>query len=112
MTRAHSDANDRREATEAVVRPLERAQLVWRRALVLARSDLSSDRFVASLDLLRAAHHGPSTMVHALALGRAQQRVAPEDIPTRDAVHLLNHTISWLGKPIEPDEVGAVGSSR
>jgi hypothetical protein len=90
--------------------PLERAQLVWRRALVLARSNQSPDSIVASLDLLRTAHHRPSTMLHALGLGRAQQLVTPDDIPTRDAVHLLTHTISWLGRSNEPNEVGTIGS--
>jgi hypothetical protein len=111
MTRPHGDIDDGMEPTEAaVVRPLESAQLVWRRAVKLARSDQGTNRFVASLDLLRTAHHGPSTMLHALALGRARQLATPDDIPTRDAVLLLAHTIGWLGRPIEEDEVGTAGS--
>jgi hypothetical protein len=111
MTRAQSGSGDGLEPADTpVVRPLERAQLVWRHAIVLARSDHSPDGFMASLDLLRTAHHGPSTMLHALGLGQAQQRAAPDDIPTRDAVDLLTRTISWLGRPIEPDEVGAISS--
>lgn len=113
VTRALGDANDGLETAEAaVVRPLERAQLVWRRAIVLARSDERSDGFVASFDLLRIAQHGPSTMLHALGLGRAQQQAAPDDIPTRDAVRLLTRTISWLGRPADADEVGAARSRR
>lgn len=113
VTRELSDANDGLGTTEAaVVRPLERAQLVWRRAIVLARSEQPSHRFVASLDLLRTAQHGPSTMLHALGLGRTQQQAAPDDIPTRDAVRLLTHTISWLGRPTDADEVGAARSQR
>lgn len=107
MTRAPSDGNDRVESTKAAVaRPLERSQRVWRRAVSLAGSHLGTDRSVVVLDLLRTADHGPSTMLHALALGRAQQRATPEDIPTRNAVRLLAGTIAWLGKPTEKDEVG------
>ncbi|MGH9213754.1 MAG: hypothetical protein ACRD2C_24230 [Acidimicrobiales bacterium] len=113
MTRARRDANDGSDPAEtAVVRPLGPAQSVWRRAVMLARSDQGSDGFVASLDLLRTAHHGPSTLLHALGLGRAQERAAPGDIPIRDAVRLLTRTINWLGRPIEPDEVGAAGARR
>ena len=112
--RSHGpDANDRLEPSEPLVaRPLERAQIVWRRAVALARSDQGGDGFVASLDLLRTAQHGPSTMLHALGLGQTRQRAAPDDIPTSDAVHLLTRTISWLGRPIEPGEVGAARSQR
>lgn len=92
------------------VRPLERAQLVWQRAVALARSGQGSDRFVPSLDLLGAARHSRSTMLHALGLGRARQHAAPADIPTRDAVLLLARTISWLGRPTEQDEVGTASS--
>jgi hypothetical protein len=95
-----------REAT--TVQPLERAQVVWRRALALARSNRSRDRVLPSLDLLRAARHGPSTMIHALTLGRAQLAAAPRDVPTREAVRLLTCTIAWLGKPVEQDEIGSV----
>jgi hypothetical protein len=89
---------------------LERAQLVWQRAVALARSDQDSDRFVPSLDLLGAAHHSQSTMLHALHLGRARLLATPADIPTRDAVLLLARTISWLGRPTEQDEVGTARS--
>ena len=77
-------------AATAIVRPLERAQLVWQRAMTLSAADPSRepDRFVVVLDLLRTAHHGPSTMLHALALGEAQQRATPDDIPTRKAALL------------------------
>ncbi|MGH3451882.1 MAG: hypothetical protein ACRDQW_14425 [Haloechinothrix sp.] len=63
------------------------------------------------LELLRTADHGPSTMLHALALGRAQQRATPGDIPTRDGVRLLARTIAWLGKRTDNDEVGTTGSA-
>jgi hypothetical protein len=96
----------------SVVRPLERAQVVWRRAVTLSRSERDDDRFGIVLDLLRTAHHGPSTMLHALALGREQQRATPGDVPTRDAIRLLTRTIDWLGKRTDEHEVGAVRSAR
>ena len=95
--------------TDVVVaepRPLEPAQRVWQRALTLSRTDHRRDPFVVVLDLLRTAHHGPSTMLHALAIGRAEERAAPADVPTRDAVRLLARTISWLGTRSEEGEVG------
>jgi hypothetical protein len=97
----------------AIVQPLERAQVVWRRAVTLSNADRDRDGepFGIVLDLLRTAHHGPSTMLHALALGREQQRVAPGDTRVQDAVHLLSRTIEWLGKRTEDDEVGTVGSA-
>lgn len=86
-------------------RPLERAQLVWMRAVALSEREQHRDPFTIVLDLLRAARHGPSTMLHALALGQAQQRAQPDDVPTRDAVRLLSRSIAWLGKRVENDEV-------
>ena len=93
------------------VRPLERAQLVWQRALALSTSERDTERFGTVLDLLRAAHHGPSTMLHALALGREQQRVTPGDVHTRDAIRVLARTTEWLGKRTDEHEVGAAAST-
>ena len=84
-------------AAGAPVQPLERAQLVWRRAVTLSASGRDGERFGLVLDLLRTAHHGPSTVLHALALGREQQRVAPGDLRIREAVRLLARTTEWLG---------------
>jgi hypothetical protein len=95
----------------ATVRPLERAQLVWRRAVTLSTTAHDGERFGPVLDLLRTAHHGPSTMLHALALGREQQRIAPDDLRIRDAVRLLARTTEWLGSRAEDNEVGTVSSS-
>lgn len=94
--------------TLAPPRRLERAQLVWLRAVSLSRTDQERDRFVVVLDLLRTARHGPSTMLHALALGHAQQRATPGDPTTRDAVRLLSRTIAWLGKRPEDAEVATL----
>ena len=95
---------------EAAVQPLERAQLVWRRAVALSSSEREDERFGIVLDLLRTAHHGPSTMLHALALGREQQRLSPGDPHIQGAVRLLARTIEWLGKRTEEHEVGTSGS--
>jgi hypothetical protein len=95
----------------ATVRPLERAQLVWRRAVTLSTPGQEGERFGPVLDLLRTAHHGPSTMLHALALGREQQRIAPHDRRIGDAVRLLARTTEWLGSRAEDNEVGAATSA-
>jgi hypothetical protein len=93
----------------ATVQPLERAQVVWQRALSLSASGCDKEPFGTVLELLRTAHHGPSTMLHALALGREQQRIAPGDPRVDDAMRLLSRTIEWLGKRTDDDEVGAAG---
>ena len=89
-------------------RPLERAQLVWRRAVTLSDHTAERDPFEVILDLLRTAHHGPSTMLHALAYGRAQMDERPDDPVVREAVHLLERTIAWLGREVDESEVGSV----
>jgi hypothetical protein len=48
-------------------------------------------------------------MLHALALGREQQRLAPGDPRVGDAMRLLSRTIEWLGKRTDDGEVGAAG---
>jgi hypothetical protein len=103
-----------RGPTAAAPRPLERAQLVWQRALTLARRGASEDRdrFAVMLDLLRTAHHGPATMSHALALGEAHGRDTPGDPATGDAVRLLAGTIAWFGRPTDDGEVGRTAARR
>jgi hypothetical protein len=98
-------------ATATTVKPLERAQLVWQKAITLSATDRGKEPFGTILILLRAAHHGPSTMLHALALGREQQRIAPGDPKVRDAVRLLSRTVEWLGKRTDEGEVGAAGAT-
>jgi hypothetical protein len=95
----------------ATVRPLERAQVVWQRAFALSTAPWDDEGFGTVLDLLRAAHHGPSTMLHALALGREQQRAAPRDLHIQRAVRLLARTVEWLGKRTEENEVGLARSA-
>jgi hypothetical protein len=95
----------------ATVQPLERAQVVWQRAVTLSAPGRDNEPFGPVLELLRTAHHGPSTMLHALALGREQQRITPGDPRVRDAMRLLSRTIEWLGKRTDDGEVGAAGIS-
>jgi hypothetical protein len=97
-----------RRPRAATVRPLEPAQVVWRRAVELAGSG-DRDHFVVELDLLRTAHHGPSTLRHALMLGRARRRDHPADPVLRDAVRLLERATSWLGTRPTDGEVGRSG---
>ena len=92
--------------------PLERAQLVWRRAVTLAGPAGDNDRRLVVLDLLRTARHSPSTMLHAVALGRTQLRTTPADVDAQGAVRLLARTIGWLGKRIDDGEVGTGGSTQ
>jgi hypothetical protein len=80
--------------------------VVWRRALRLSGPGHGEDRFGVVLDLLRTAHHGPSTMLHALTLGRAALRADPDDVTTQDAVRLLVRAVAWLGNRTEEGEVG------
>ncbi len=100
---------DPQESASTVVRPLERAQLVWQRAVHLAGSAGEGDDLLVILDLLRTAHHGPSTMLHALMLGRARHRDDPEDPVLADAVRLLERATTWLGSPLTAGEVGRSG---
>jgi hypothetical protein len=88
--------------------PLERAQVVWLRAVELADS-AGDDDFLDALDLLRTALHGPSTLLHALMIGRARHRDRPADPIVRDAVRLLSRATAWLGSQPTVGEVGRSG---
>jgi hypothetical protein len=89
-------------------RPLERAQLVWQRALESASPPVAHDRFALALDLLRAAHHSPATLLHALTLGTAHLHAHPDDSRARGGVGVLEAAIACLGvKPGTGDIVAA-----
>lgn len=96
-----------RPRPDGTTRSLERAQLVWRQARRLAGRGDDPAPFEVVRELLRTAQHGPSTMLHALNLGRAELLAAPDDATARDAVHLLSRTITWLGRRPDDTEVGA-----
>ena len=91
-------------------RPPERAQLVWRRALELAGPPSQSDRFGVALELLRAAHHGPATMTHALSVGRAYVRAHLDDARARRGVAILEGAVAFLG--VKPHAEDIAGASR
>jgi hypothetical protein len=80
-----------------VVRPLERAQVVWGRALDLAESGQQHDPFGRALDLLRAARHDPATMAHALAIGRTHLRAHPGSTVAEAGAGILESAIAFLG---------------
>jgi hypothetical protein len=92
-----------------VVRPLEAAQVVWQRAVDLAGSGGDRDDFALALDLLRRADHSPSTMLHALTLGRARHRDRPEDPIVDNGVELRAPATTWLGSQPSDREVGRSG---
>jgi hypothetical protein len=78
-------------------RPLERAQSVWQRAGELVDPAKHPDRFAVALELLRAAHHDPTVMAHALTLGRTHVRRDTHDAEARGGVKILEHAIALLG---------------
>jgi glutamate/tyrosine decarboxylase-like PLP-dependent enzyme len=78
-------------------RPLERAQLVWRRAQERSRSIEEYDAPAEALGLSRAAHHDAATMSHALGLGHERVRRRPDDTAARRGVRALERAIAFLG---------------
>lgn len=77
--------------------PLERAQLVWRRARAMGGGRGRHDSFADALDLLRAAHHDPATMSHALTIGRTHLRAQPGDADAQAGAEILESAIGFLG---------------
>lgn len=93
-------ANDRLRrggTTPATAARPERAQIVWQRALELAGPRAFHDRFANALDLLRAAHHDPTTMAHALTLGHTELRRDGDNADARAAAEILEAAIVFLG---------------
>lgn len=84
----------------------QQAQAVWYAAVDLA--DGAADDSVADMvTLLRTAGFHPSTLQHALALGRTQLRREPDDHRLRHGRHLLVRATEWLGSRRPAGEVGA-----
>src|SRR5439155_15451150 len=84
-------------------RHLERAQVVWQRALELDALE-RQDLFAVALELLRTAHHHPTAMAHALTLGRNQLQSDADNLDVRGGVDILERTLAFLGvKPIVND---------
>ena len=88
----------------------ERAQLVWRRALELAGHRAVHDPFENALDLLRAAHHDPTTVAHALTLGRTHLRADAHDFVARAATGVLEGAINALGVKPRTDDVARLAT--
>ena len=87
-----------------MVRP-EAAQIVWRRALELAGPRAFHDRFANALELLRAAHHDPATMAHALTIGRTELRHDSANAVARSAAGILEEAIVFLGVKPRADDI-------
>jgi hypothetical protein len=86
-------------------RPIEQAQVVWRRALELSDPLRAHDALAAALELLRSARHDGAVLAHALVLGRTRVRDHPEDTGARGGVKVLERGIAYLG--VKP-EAGSV----
>ncbi|HKH04784.1 MAG TPA: hypothetical protein VKA65_06465 [Acidimicrobiales bacterium] len=89
-------------------RPPERAQAVWQSAVRLAGA--GGDHQAAVLALLRDADFDPSTLRHALTLGRTRLRLRPHDARLCGGRDLLAHATDWLGARDADGEVGAARS--
>jgi len=87
----------------------ERAEVVWQRALAVVGPASQSDRFLVALDLLRAAHHSPATMLHALTLGTSHLHAHPDDAVAREGVAVLQAAIAFLGVKPRAGEIPAAG---
>lgn len=81
------------------------AQAVWHAAVELAGGP-THDAPNDVLTLLRAAGFDPSTLGHALALGRTQMRREPDDRRLRHGRRLLVRATEWLGFRHPAGEVG------
>ena len=93
----------------ATGRPPERAQAVWQAAVRLAGDGTDGEATV--LALLRSADFDPSTLRHALTLGRTRLRLRPHDARLCGGRDLLEHATDWLGARGTDGEVGAVQSA-
>ena len=90
---------------QQVAPPLERAQLVWRRALAMGRGWARPDPFTDALDLLRTANHDPATLSHALAIGHTHLRLQPDDADAQAGAAILAAAIGFLGVKPRADEI-------
>ena len=83
----------------------ELAQVVWHRALALARTGTGNDPFEVALDLLRTAQHQPGVMAHALTLSRTQIDSHPDDERARTGAEILQAAIAFLGIKPRPGDI-------
>jgi hypothetical protein len=78
-------------------KPLERAQLIWRRAVQLADPAQQLDRSAVTLHMLSAAGYNITEMAHALTLGRTHLLTDVDDLYACRAVRILERSIAFLG---------------
>jgi hypothetical protein len=83
--------------------------VVWQRALTVVGRPAQQDRFALALDLLRAAHHSPATMVHALTLGTNHLHAHPDDALAREGVAILEAAIAFLGVKPRTGDIATLG---
>ncbi len=83
---------------------MERAETVLDRSTDLAANPGAHDIGTVALHLLRTADHDPTTLDHALHIGRTRVRRAPASRAAHRAVELLESVIGFLGhKPRNGD---------
>jgi hypothetical protein len=90
---------------------VESAELICDRSGQLAAL-VGPDVGNVAIDLLRAADHDETTLIHALAIGRSRVRREPADDSARRGVRLLEAVIAFLGVKPRGDEVGSSEARR
>jgi hypothetical protein len=85
------------ETVPLQIKPLQIAQVVWRRALELTDPLVPRDPLAGMLEVLRAASHDVTTVAHALTLGRTQVREHPTDLLARLGTGLLERALAFMG---------------
>jgi hypothetical protein len=86
--------------------------MVWQLALTGDGRSAQHDRFAVALALLRAAHHSPATMLHALALGTSHVHAHPDDAVARRGVAVLEAAIAFLGVKPRAGEIAPGATKR
>jgi hypothetical protein len=79
---------------------LEPAQLVWQGTLELVEPVDPADhhdRFAAVLEVLRLAAHDPTTLAHALAIGRTHLHKNEHSADIRRGTRTLAAAVAFLG---------------
>jgi hypothetical protein len=84
-----------------------RAHAVWHAAVDLADGE-ADDSPADVVTLLRTAAFDPSTLQHALSLGRTRMRREPDDHRLLRGRQLLMRATEWLGSRRHAGEVGAM----
>lgn len=84
---------------------MERAQLVWKRAVELAAEHGDADMDATSLDISRVAEQDTTIVAHGLAIGRTHLQDHPLDMGARRARRLLEAVVARLG--VRPEDNGA-----